>query len=120
MLLNMSAPFGVEARCERASISSGKSTLWASIRVDPKRKGLETDRAPLAIALVIDISGSMQGDPIAHVLKSCEIVSQLLDARDQLAIVTFNNQAGVRVGLTRCDDDGRKLVRRRAGLPLEL
>jgi Ca-activated chloride channel family protein len=110
MMTNMSAPFGVEARCERASISSGKSTLWASIRVDPKGKGLETDRAPLAIALVIDISGSMQGDPIAHVLRSCEIVSQLLDARDQLAIVTFNNQAGVRIGLTRCDDDGRKLV----------
>lgn len=110
MLLNMSAPFGVEARCERASISSGKSTLWASIRVDPKGKGLETERAPLAIALVIDVSGSMQGDPIAHVLKSCEIVSQLLDARDQLAIVTFNNTAGVRVGLTRCDDSGRSLI----------
>jgi len=108
--MNMSAPFGVEARCERASISAGKSTMWASIRVDPKGKGLESQRAPLAVALVIDISGSMQGDPIAHVLKSCEIVSQLLDDRDQLAIVTFNNNAGVRVGLTRCDDNGRKLV----------
>jgi uncharacterized protein YegL len=110
MMTNMSAPFGVEARCERASISSGKSTLWASIRVDPKGKGLENDRAPLAIALVIDVSGSMQGDPIAHALRSCEIVSQLLDKRDQLAIVTFHNQAGVRIGLTRCDDDGRKLI----------
>ena len=28
----MSAPFGVEARCERVSVSSGKATLWASIR----------------------------------------------------------------------------------------
>jgi hypothetical protein len=110
MMTNMSAPFGVEARCERASISSGKSTLWASIRVDPKGKGLETDRAPLAIALVIDVSGSMKGDPIAHVLRSCEMVSHLLDARDLLSIVTFHNQAGVRIGLTRCDDDGRKLI----------
>lgn len=106
----MSAPIGVEARCERVSVSSGKSTLWASIRVDPKGKGLESERAPLAVALVVDVSGSMGGDPIAHVLRSSEIVAELLDARDQLAIVTFSNHAGVRCGLTRCDDDGRKLI----------
>src|SRR5262245_7052899 len=110
MLAAMSAPFGVEARCERASISSGKSTLWATVRVDSKGKGLETDRAPLAVALVIDVSGSMQGDPIAHVIKSCEIVASLLDKRDQLAIVTFGDHAGVRIGLTTCDDDGRKMI----------
>lgn len=106
----MSAPIGVEARCERASIGPGKSTLWASVRVDPRAKGLETERAPLAVALVLDVSGSMQGDPIAHVLRSSEIVAQLLDARDQLAIVTFADHAGVRCGLTRCDDEGRKLL----------
>jgi Ca-activated chloride channel family protein len=107
---NMGAPIGVEARCERASTSSGKSTLWASIRVDPKTKGLENERAPLAVALVIDVSGSMKGDPIAHVLRSCEIVASLLDQRDRLAVVTFADHAGVRIGLTTCDDDGRKLV----------
>jgi Ca-activated chloride channel family protein len=106
----MSAPFGVEARCERASVASGKSTLWASLRVDPKGKGLEAERAPLAVALVLDVSGSMGGDPIAHVLRSSEIVAELLDARDQLAIITFSNHAGVRCGLTTCDDDGRRLI----------
>lgn len=106
----MSAPFGVEARCERASISSGTSTLWATIRVDPKGKGLEAERAPLAVALVIDVSGSMQGEPIAHVIHSCAIVSELLDARDRLSIITFGDHAGVRIGLTACDADGRKRI----------
>jgi Ca-activated chloride channel family protein len=106
----MSAPFGVEARCERVSVSSGTSTLWASIRVDPKGKGLESERAPLAVALVLDVSGSMGGDPIAHVLRASELVAELLDARDQLAIITFSNHAGVRCGLTRCDEEGRKLI----------
>src|ERR1041385_5972147 len=110
MLCCMSAPFGVEARCERASISSGKSTLWASIRIDPKGKALEAERAPLAVALVLDVSGSRAGDPIAHVLSASHIVATLLDARDQLAIVTFSNTAGVRCGLTTCDDVGRKLI----------
>ncbi len=107
----MSAPFGVEACCERASISSGTSTLWAGIRIDPRGKGLETQRAPLAIALVIDVSGSMRGDPIANVLRSCELVTELLDERDRISIITFGDHAGVRIGLTACDDDGRKLVR---------
>lgn len=110
MLSGMSAPFGVEARCERASISSGKSTLWATIRIDPKGKALEAERAPLAVALVLDVSGSMAGDPIAHVLAASHIVSTLLDARDKLAIITFSNHAGVRCGLTTCDADGRKLI----------
>lgn len=110
MICGMGAPFGVEARCERASISAGPSKLWASIRVDPKGKGLESERAPLAVALVVDVSGSMQGDPIAHVLASCEIVASLLDGRDQLAIVTFSDRAGVRCGLTTCDDTGRRFI----------
>jgi Ca-activated chloride channel family protein len=107
----MSAPFGVEARCERKSVSSGKSTLWASLRVDPKGKGLESERAPLAVCLVLDISASMEGDPLAHALRAAEIVAELLDDRDQLAIVTFCERAGVRCGLTKCDDHGRKLLR---------
>jgi Ca-activated chloride channel family protein len=107
----MSAPFGVEARSERASVSSGKSTLWASIRVAARGKGLETDRAPLAVALVIDVSPSMGGEPLAHALRSAEIVCELLSERDHLAIVTFSHDARVLCGLTRCDDDGKNLVR---------
>ena len=106
----MSAPFGIEARAERASISSGKSTLWASIRIDAKGKALEAERAPLAVALVIDVSGSMKGDPIAHVVQSCEIVAKLLGPGDRLAIVTFSDHAGVRCGLTALDDDGRTAI----------
>lgn len=111
IFVRMSAPFGVEARCERASVSSGKSSLWASIRVSARGKGLEAERAPLAVALVIDVSPSMAGEPLAHALRSAEIVCELLDARDHLAIVTFSHDARVLCGLTRCDDDGRALVR---------
>ncbi len=40
-------------------------------------------------------------------LASCEVVADLLDARDQLAIVTFSTHAGVRCGLTTVDPAGR-------------
>ncbi len=93
-MFRMGAAFKVDARGERASIPSGKSTLWTAIRVAAGASPLERERAPLALALVLDVSGSMKGEAIAHVLKSCEIVADLLTEKDQLAIVTFADHAG--------------------------
>ena len=108
----MATPFKLIARAEHKNVEPGKSTLWASIRVDPTGRALEADRAPLAVVLVLDTSGSMAGDPIAHVLQSCGIVADLLEARDQLAIVTFSDHAAVMCGLTAIDAPGREVIRR--------
>jgi Mg-chelatase subunit ChlD len=67
----MNTPFGLVAACEAKNVEAGTSTLWASIKIEPRGNALEKERAPLAVALVIDTSGSMQGDPIQHVLRSC-------------------------------------------------
>ena len=67
----MGTPFGVVARSAHRNVEPGKSKLWASIKVDPLGAALERERAPLAVVLVLDVSGSMQGDPIAHALESC-------------------------------------------------
>lgn len=107
----MGTPFGLSAACEVKNVEPGTSRVWASIKVEPRGKALEAERAPLAVTLVIDVSSSMQGEPIAHVLKSCEIVADLLTARDQLAIVTFGNTAGVRCGLTTVDEAGRAQIK---------
>jgi uncharacterized protein YegL len=97
---------------EPSTSATPSSRLWASIKIDPIGGGLERERSPLAVVLVIDISGSMQGTPIEHVLRSCEILTDLLGGRDQLAIVTFASHAGVRCGLTRVDAAGRTQLRR--------
>jgi Mg-chelatase subunit ChlD len=107
----MGTPFEVIARCESKNVEAGKSKLWASIKVEPRGKALEADRAPLAIALVLDVSGSMQGDPIAHALQSCGIVADLLSPRDRLAIVTFSDQAAILSGLVTMDEAGRAAIR---------
>ena len=97
-------------RAERASVPSGKSPLWAAIRIAANAGPLERERAPLALVLVLDVSGSMKGDAIAHVLRSCEIVGELLGEKDRLAIVTFADHAGVRCGLTAMTAEGRSAV----------
>jgi Ca-activated chloride channel family protein len=110
MMMRMGAAFSLEARGERASIPSGKSSLWGAIRIAAGASPLERERAPLALVLVLDVSGSMKGDAIAHVLKSCEMVAELLTEKDQLAIVTFADHAGVRCGLTTVDAAGRAQI----------
>src|SRR5689334_15382220 len=101
--LAMAAPYKVTARAERASVSPGKSTLWAALRIAATGPALEAQRAPLAIALVVDASTSMRGDPIAHALLSCNLLAALLGPDDRLAIVTFSSRAEVLSGLTVTD-----------------
>ena len=108
------------ARCEHKNVEPSTSAaptsrLWASIKIDPLGGGLERERAPLAVTLVADVSGSMQGPPIEHVIRSCEILIDLLGDRDQLAIVTFASDAEVRCGLTRVDAAGKTQLRRVLG-----
>ena len=58
----MGTPFELVALCEAKNVEPGQSKLWASIKIEPKGKALEAERAPLALVLVLDTSGSMQGD----------------------------------------------------------
>lgn len=110
----MGTPFALVARPE-VKTTTPNATLWAAVRVDPVGKPLEAERAPLALTVVIDISGSMNGPPIEHVVKSCELLLVLLDARDRVSFVTFNNAAAILCGLTTVDDVGRALLKQTLG-----
>ena len=109
--------FSVLARCEHKNVEPSTSAaptsrLWASIKVDAIGGGLERERASLAVVLVVDVSGSMHGEPLEHVVKSAGILADLLGERDQLAVVTFATHAGVRCGLTAVDAAGRATLHR--------
>ncbi|MGQ9524711.1 MAG: vWA domain-containing protein, partial [Armatimonadota bacterium] len=52
-------------------------------------------RRPLNLALAIDRSGSMEGDPIAYVKQACSHVVDLLTPSDVLSVVTFEDQVDV-------------------------
>lgn len=104
-------PFALTGACEAKNVEPGAGSLWASIKIEPRGKGMETDRAPLAIALVLDHSGSMAGSPLAHVVKSCELLADLLSDGDELSIVPFSQDASVLCGLTSMTSDGRTRVK---------
>jgi Ca-activated chloride channel family protein len=52
-------------------------------------------RLPLNLALVIDRSGSMEGEPLEYVRRACAHVVDLLEPNDILSIVTFSDRADV-------------------------
>jgi Ca-activated chloride channel homolog len=52
-------------------------------------------RMPLNLCLVIDRSGSMEGDPLEYVKRACGHVVDLLDQNDILSIVTFEERVDV-------------------------
>lgn len=52
-------------------------------------------RLPINLALVIDRSGSMEGEPLDYVKRACGYVVDLLDQNDVLSIITFEEQVDV-------------------------
>lgn len=52
-------------------------------------------RMPLNLCLVIDRSGSMEGEPLEYVKRACAYVVDLLEPTDVLSIVTFEEQVDV-------------------------
>lgn len=52
-------------------------------------------RLPLNVCLVIDRSGSMEGEPIDYVKRACGYVVDLLDPNDILSVITFSDSVDV-------------------------
>lgn len=52
-------------------------------------------RPRLCAVLVLDISGSMQGEPLAQVVRSAHRLSELLSEEDSLGLVVFSNSARI-------------------------
>ena len=65
---------------------------------------LNRQRPPLNLALVIDRSGSMQGEKLSHALKAARVLTGELTAQDRLAIVSFDDEATVVMPSRRVDD----------------
>jgi Ca-activated chloride channel homolog len=66
----------------------------------------EKEKPAMALALVIDKSGSMDGQPIALARQAAKMAVELLTGRDQAAVVGFDSEPQVICDLTSASDMG--------------
>ncbi|HEX9373600.1 MAG TPA: VWA domain-containing protein [Roseiflexaceae bacterium] len=104
----------LSAECDRrlvaVEVSSQRTVEWiVGVPEPPRRAG----RAPLNLALVLDRSGSMQGDKLRYVQHAAGHVLDLLDERDRVAVVAYDDQVVLVAPGTPVDARARDDLKRR-------
>ena len=98
----------LSAECDRrlvaAEASSQRTIEWVVCAPDREER---TNRAPLNLALVLDRSGSMQGDKLRYVQQAACHVLDLLDERDRVAVVAYDDQIALIAPSTPIDGQAR-------------
>lgn len=97
---NLPAPtdkaLGVTFESETSAVAADGQTT--GIRVSLRGHDVAPARAPLAVFLVMDTSGSMSGAAIVNAKKAAESVVRRLADTDTFAMVTFSSDANLLVG----------------------
>jgi Ca-activated chloride channel family protein len=91
-----STELSLSAECDRrlvaVEVSSQRTVEWVVAAPDLPRRA---ERAPLSLALILDRSGSMQGEKLRNVQRAAGHVLDLLDERDRLAVVAYDDQVNL-------------------------
>ena len=97
MTSSIPSPLSLDLRPERRLIRSHGSFRHVDfhISVAPRQVSTRADRTPLAIALVVDRSGSMQGDKMAIARMAALAVLDKLRQDDVVAAVVFDDHIDV-------------------------
>lgn len=74
---------------------SHKEDFYLYLEIEGVQAPESTRRAPLNISLVVDRSGSMQGDKIAYAKKAAQFVCQNLNADDCVSVVQYDDVVDV-------------------------
>lgn len=89
-------PSSFSVDCDRqlvaSEVSSQRMVEWI-VLVPAEQRHIK--RAPLNLALVLDRSGSMRGDKLRFVQQAACHVLDLLDERDRVAVVAYDDQVTV-------------------------
>ena len=80
---------------QEALPSGQEVTVYIKVAVRPPAPSDVEKRVPLNLALVLDRSGSMQGDRIANARRAANRLIEMLQPEDRVSVVTFSSDAKV-------------------------
>lgn len=96
-------------------VSAGQpADLLSRIRIDTRALA-NAARPAINLALVVDTSGSMQGEPIADARSASLALLDSLRPEDQLAVISFNSETEVLLASTRLAGADLGALRRQIG-----
>jgi len=109
-------PLGFTVRLDVRSIQPNKDAklnLVVVIEATGEPKDAQEPRAPSRTILALDVSGSMSGEPLEHVVRSVDRLLDTFAADDEVGVVAFSDQATSVVEPVKVDVAGKRLVRAR-------
>ncbi len=72
-----------------------RKELYLYINIKAEKAREKKERTPLNLSLVLDRSGSMQGDKIKYACEACKFVADNLEPNDILSLVIYDDQVNV-------------------------
>lgn len=110
MTTNLSLTADCDRRLVAIEVASQRMVEWI---VSAPRAERPSARAPLNIALVLDRSGSMQGDKLRYVKRAAHYVLDMLDERDRVALVAYDDEIQVLAASTPVSPQTRASLKQR-------
>lgn len=107
----MTRPLTLQVAPEYDALAAGRAhELRASVRLAAGELQVEGERAPMTVIFALDVSTSMSGEPLAHVLAATRRMLEYLGPEDRVGVVTFSDAASSLAPAARLDRDHRALV----------
>lgn len=99
---------------DKALIDKDKtSERILEIAITAPEKKTQTERVPLNLSLVIDRSGSMDGEKLEYVKKAAAHVVDMLSEKDRVAVVIYDDTVELIVPSTLMNDANKKEAKRK-------
>ncbi len=111
----LAAPLDTDHGVDPAQPQTVLEVPPAEVIANTQQLWQETKR-PVDVVLVIDTSGSMQGDKIASARNSLAQFVQRLDNQDRLQVITFSSDVNTLTPLSPLSDKREDITRRVSGL----
>ena len=93
-----------EVRFLKGDVPADGGPVPFLLRLQGRLPEQENARTPIDLALVLDRSGSMSGEPLEAAKLAAHDAVDLLEDGDRVAIVVYDDQVDVLVRITRVDD----------------
>jgi Ca-activated chloride channel family protein len=108
-------PLTVSAEPDHLRVPPGLATVWVVVTLQAGPMPVESRRPRLVSVLSLDVSGSMRGEPLEHVVRSAQRIVDLLADDDMLGLVTFSTRASVVAPVVKLDAEARRTLKHRIG-----